>query len=1159
MWGNEDAAAVTAAREWLAGRCGPYRALWVATATTPTGVSATGALDFPEVAVRKVQEPTRARLLPDRWMVRLYDAQQQLAHTDVGERVPEGLAMAPALAAIDPAAVDPVTGQPRDALDAFLAGQGLDWMMNVRKAVEVGMAVRIPIADVPNPVGALVVLGARSERDPLAEAAELDDVLSRHWYTRGFDVVPQGTPTNNTDAGRSAVSVAAPDIDELFERETSERPLAPGGRAVLMAADPALMYRVPAADALSLALGRVRANTFDRTSHAETVDGLAAWAMNLAIGYATLGDYLDGPLAMLDGRTATGAHTLALRDWFIDWVRGAGPLPAIRCGAQPYGVLPTTSAPQLMPDAVEFRDQLEHHLVRLTATWQHSLPTSALDPDATDARPSVAPAADAVVVGEVLGAVPHPTSFQLRVATDNTAMDQTMLLRVTGQIDFDITREPIAVGSPAADLYLTWQRAKPTIDGIPNNLVPDAAIPDIHTQLANAEAFRDAMADAVGDVVFGQEALAHVDDDLLPLLEMHRDATERVPPQLADFNESGGVGSNDVIRLVHTTFEPVAEPVTRLVTTAGDLSELDELLGLLIAALDEIVEQQLDVWSRQRLVTGPAPLLHHLLDQNRLQVSIADAPRVKLALQAMRAGLNSTALADPEGVLERLLRESLGLGIHRIDAWITSLASERLAAKRHERPAGIQIGGYGWLLDLAPSDDPVSQGFIHAPSLSHAATAAVLRSGWHAFGTDSGEAPLSIDLSSDRVRGGTWILDGVRNGQDLAETLGARFERYLHDRHLDDWIQKVRQHVLDVTGAGGPPTAVVDGLLVARAASEVEQTPPEELLHTRLWAATAPTGNQAKDREHAGVRAALRAVAADLDSVSDLTMAQSVHTLLRGNTDAASGALAVTGGGDAAVPPITVTASQRDAQLVSHRVVAAWPVDGPATDEVSVLELAEPRLTAWLQSLLPPPDGASARVVVRDAEGQVVERGEITLADVGLTAMEAAHLAGGQATQTSSRLGRILAVAAADRAVDGGTVAIDLGAAGSSGLCVDEFGLLAGAVVDAAGRGRPLRPADLVVPGAAADQSAEDLAELDDRLLAVEERLDQVAADLASRDTAVVRAGLLRCAAIDIPGAVAAIEAGASGETVAAVVDARSPTVGRRSRRRRPGSACAGW
>ncbi len=371
VWDNEDAAAVTAARNWLAGQCGPYRALWVATATTPTGPLGTGGLAFPDVAIRKTSEPTRARLLPDRWIVRLYDAQLQLVHTVSGQRIREGLAMAPALAAIEPDAADPLT--------AFLDGQGLGWMTRISAAVDAGMAVRIPIADVPTPVGAVIVAGVRDGRDPLAEAAELDALVTAHWYTRGFDVVPQGTPTNNSDAGRSGVSVATPDIDELFARETSSRPMAPGGRALLLAADPALMYRVPAADALSLALGRLRANTIDRTSHAETVDGAAAWAMGLAIGYATLNAYLDGPLAMHDGRRATGARTAAVRDWFVDWVRGAGPLPAIRCGAQPYGVLPVTPpAPSPEPAG----DELPR-----PARVPRRPPRQDVDPLAPDRRP----------------------------------------------------------------------------------------------------------------------------------------------------------------------------------------------------------------------------------------------------------------------------------------------------------------------------------------------------------------------------------------------------------------------------------------------------------------------------------------------------------------------------------------------------------------------------------------------------------------------------------------------------------------------------------------------------------------------------------------------------------------------------------------------------
>ena len=154
-------------------------------------------------------------------------------------------------------------------------------------------------------------------------------------------------------------------MDELFERETSERPIAPGGRAVLFAADSALMYRVPAADAASLAFGRVRANALDRTAHAEATDGVAAWAMNLAIGFATLGDYIDGPLAMIDGRIAPGAYAPDLRGWYADWVRGGGPLPVLRCGPHPYGLLPVTTAPAFAIGAAGgFRDLLEHHARR---------------------------------------------------------------------------------------------------------------------------------------------------------------------------------------------------------------------------------------------------------------------------------------------------------------------------------------------------------------------------------------------------------------------------------------------------------------------------------------------------------------------------------------------------------------------------------------------------------------------------------------------------------------------------------------------------------------------------------------------------------------------------------------------------------------------------
>ena len=62
------------------------------------------------------------------------------------------------------------------------------------------------------------------------------------------------------------------------------------------------------------------------------------------------------------------------------------------------------------------------------------------------------------------------------------------------------------------------------------------------------------------------------------------------------------------------------------------------------------------------------------------------------------------------------------------------------------------MGGYGWVVNLAPDDGgPDTQGFIHAPSLAHAATAAVLRSG-HLAQHDAEHEALEVDLTAERVR-----------------------------------------------------------------------------------------------------------------------------------------------------------------------------------------------------------------------------------------------------------------------------------------------------------------------------------------------------------------------------------------------------------------------
>ena len=343
--------------------------------------------------------------------------------------------------------------------------------------------------------------------------------------------------------------------------------MAPGGRALLLAADPALMYRVPAADALSLALGRLRANTIDRTSHAETVDGAAAWAMSLAIGYATLGAYLDGPLAM--HQRAHGhrrADAPALRAWFVDWVRGAGPLPAIRCGAQPYGLLPITAARAFAgtAPATSFRDLLAYQSPTSRGRGTRSLPTAALDPVATDARPSATPAADAIVVGEVLGAVPAPdvvpaprwrptTPGPTGRRSSSRRPDRLLHLRATG-----------GAGHGGGPTWQLWRAVRSRDRRHPEP-------PRCRTRRSRhlhpaAHAWRSSATSSRRSPTISVTAKSHSASSTtasFPARAAPRGHAADPRSASAASTVDGGLGADEVIRLVHTSYEGAAEPVTR--------------------------------------------------------------------------------------------------------------------------------------------------------------------------------------------------------------------------------------------------------------------------------------------------------------------------------------------------------------------------------------------------------------------------------------------------------------------------------------------------------------------------------------------------------------------------------------------------------------------
>jgi hypothetical protein len=183
------------------------------------------------------------------------------------------------------------------------------------------------------------------------------------------------------------------------------------------------------------------------------------------------------------------------------------------------------------------------------------------------------------------------------------------------------------------------------------------------------------------------------------------------------------------------------------------------------------------------------------------------------------------ALADvPTARLERLLAEHIDLCSYRLDAWVTAFYSQRLEALRStQQEPGLYIGCYGWVEQLHPNWEnrqpvaadtlplslrdrakgPVFQskdngGFVHAPSLPQACTAAVLRNAYLSHASPEDRDLFGVNLSSSRVRVAQTYIEGIRNGQSLAALLGYESERGLHERHPGLELDRYRYVLRDL-------------------------------------------------------------------------------------------------------------------------------------------------------------------------------------------------------------------------------------------------------------------------------------------------------------------------------------------------------------------------
>jgi len=964
----------------LADRYGARRAAWIAKVLAP-GASAPAQRDgsWTRAATTEV--------LPTRWVALGYRGGERIFAV-WGKRLPTVLQVGPSPTATpDPGAVEPE----------------LRWLTDFTEAERVGMGIRVPLTgDTTLGFDRVVALGSQGGCNRERGAQLLETLLEAHHYTNGLAVVAQGTPTNNTDDQPSGFASADPGQARSFAAERGDSLFTPGDGH----------------DGAELAgLLGLHAGVFEHVEGADGVDQRDARAMNTVLWEVTLGYFFKQMVT----NAASDSELASLRRHFIDNVRGRGPLPVLRVGRQPYGLLPVTSLDRykplepgavLTPGFTRARTQLDF----LRNVWRQSVDFIPRVGVSSDAATALEQLVHALSMEPVSGGIEGRFVFGKRYVTfvnDFLGLWANSPFGILGKLLFTAT----SFFSQIAETVLAVLQQVPlTAPVLGMTYAPQPfALPYALT----------------GTTPATPEELARMPSGIVS-------DTDPYSPETNVFTAARSLGYQQLRQFSW----PEAAGITALLPRLVRSSKLLEYAAISVAlqaergllAKPSLPDPELvDVGTsgtatlgRQLDVTIPDLTLSQTVGTYLDNLTQApDSPPTDSHLASLLEFLGAAQDLEqrPTAALDVAFRELMDVCAFRVDAWMTSLATNRLRSLRDKHATGIYLGGYGWVENLRPSvrQSKPEGGFLLAPSLSHAVTAAILRNGRLSHNPSATDAAFAVDLSSRRVRQARALTEGIRQGNSLAAMLGYQLERALKENYpglfLEAILPNLRQLAPLAVGkiaehAPDDGTTSIDAL---GARNVVDGLRVRELLRSGGLAQLLASISAA---QRAAVQTEISNLDDVVDALADLSLAESVYQLARGNHTRAAAAMDAFGRAEALPPDIQVIETPRTGIANTHRLLvlmsgnatlpASWGASGGTTPRAK----AEPQLNAWAAKLLGDPHRVQARVDFSNATGQPLTppvSATVNLADLALSPLDVLELARPGEAGAPSDLERLLA------------------------------------------------------------------------------------------------------------------------------------------------------
>ena len=1013
-----DKTQIAAALEELAGFVGQARAEEIATNYVPANFDKKPAKPltkadvvvnvafavFPKSEDLDLKQSSWARaphaaLLPDRFVFIGYNSIGDPSPTVVlGNPVASPLIVAP-----DPSA-PPEEQLQHNADGEMVFPDEMKWMVDFDRAVEAGMGMRVNLTQNQSSRGfeRVLVIGLRLSDDHDEAATGLQTLIEHHHFSRGgFALVPQGTPTNNTEAASSGF-VRGADADESFD-DLLKGDLFADESDWLAKSDGQWLAEYLGID--SAVLKRIR--------HSGGRDQADARAMNIALWPATLGYWMDSMMTPI----FSGQAIDQTRDFFNQFVSGRGAIPAVRIGRQPYGILPATAFSRLQwmnarrPDAeLSYLQTLYPLLGLIDADWRTMSNNVSFVGKSGDPHK---------ILLDIVGLHPGSVEFSSRYAESLEQLFNQLNLSGLGALLGLIV--VAALQQTGTDLLakLGYSGDAPEIlkkffygrhELLKGPLIDDKP-------LSETEPIRAYTTDGRN---YLQWLIAAGRTSLDALYRQEGFSGNKLPQSLL------------YLMLRHALQLGYHDVSVRLHVEHGLLDAQGARLARRDDPFIHVREQGQATESRYGLLYKTAPVITGSPTTEIGNFIATAMPGLIVARYLSRQLDALERLKDAStSRLERAFAEHVDCCSYRLDAWLLGIVHAQLARMRNlhdgedgEARRGLYIGAYAWLEPLRPENkqltpfplkdpelikafggadeaplmrDNTNQGYIHAPSLNQAVAAAVLRNAYISNASPSNRQTAAVNLTSERVRIAAGILEGIRAGQSLSALLGYQFERGLHDRHalaeVDKFIFDLRRE-FPLRGnrlkSTAPPEGtsieaiearnVLDGLALVNHIKSTGET------HYKFGKNSLPDATAAE-------RQAIDAEAARLlethDAVADLALAEGVYQAVMGNYDRVASTYDAYSKGDFPPEPQVIRTPSNGVGL-THRVALHFESGLDATISPDPLVAmtpraqAEPAINQWLASVLPPLQNIGAIVSFRDATTNAIVEREITLGDLAI-------------------------------------------------------------------------------------------------------------------------------------------------------------------------------